>query len=377
MDNNILIELQRNGLYVRGLSGLNNIGNTCYMNSVIQCLASSLFTAWFKSKRYMNDLSCENGLLIEKTLTHNLAKLLEAMWKENCTINPYMFKQIVGEIKETFKGANQHDCQEFLNFILDRIHEETKYEAIITPNNISASAVDFYDNKKMFKENNVYELYKKQYKKDYITSKAYGKWKSYVEKSYSIIIELFTGSYYSIISCSNCDYYSNKFDAFSTLSLSIPDKGETTLYRCLEDHFKEEILVGDNQYFCKKCNKKNDGCTKKLYIWDPPELLIIQLKRFDSQNNKTTSKIIFPIFDFNLKSAQNDIHITNSTYDLWAICKHENNTTTSGHYIAYCKNMINKKWYKFNDDHILHIPDDKLENEIITKNAYILFYAKK
>ena len=78
-----------------------------------------------------------------------------------------------------------------------------------------------------------------------------------------------------------------------------------------------------------------------------------------------------------IKDYLSDLHqVDKTTYDLYAISEHIGDCNF-GHYVAYCKNGINNKWYEYNDDDIVHIPREDLEKEVITKNAYILFYVRR
>jgi len=162
------------------------------------------------------------------------------------------------------------------------------------------------------------------------------------------------------------------------LSLPTKEDGETTLEESLNSFVKEELLTGDNKYSCSECKKKVDA-NKKMHIWSPPNILIVQLKRFKNDSwrtTKTSSKVVFPIKNMDIKNYLSDLHtVEKTTYDLVAISEHRG-SCNSGHYVAYCKNDINDKWYEFNDDDIFHVPYDDLDKEIITKNAYILFYVR-
>ena len=98
-----------------------------------------------------------------------------------------------------------------------------------------------------------------------------------------------------------------------------------------------------------------------------PNILMIQLKRFKTDGNiKIDNFIDFPIQNFILK-----VHHISESYDLMGIINHYGNISF-GHYIAICKNYYNKKWYKFDDSSVIEIN----ENEIVSKDAYVLFYKK-
>jgi ubiquitin carboxyl-terminal hydrolase 20/33 len=122
-----------------------------------------------------------------------------------------------------------------------------------------------------------------------------------------------------------------------------------------------------------------------MQIWSPPNILIIQLKRFKNENIygnmyrpvKTSSKVIFPIENMDIKNYTSDIFPVNNTiYDLISISEHRG-TCDFGHYVAYSKNSINDEWYEFNDNDVFRVPKNELEKELITKNAYLLFYVRK
>ena len=68
--------------------------------------------------------------------------------------------------------------------------------------------------------------------------------------------------------------------------------------------------------------------------------------------------------------------VPDTNYELRSISEHQG-SYGFGHYIAYCKNSLNNKWYEFNDDDVIHVPDEQLEKEIVTTNAYVLFYVRK
>ena len=92
--------------------------------------------------------------------------------------------------------------------------------------------------------------------------------------------------YHSQLKCDNkkCNYISDKFEPMCYLPLSISGKSNS-LYELLDDFTSNEILSGENNWKCEKC-KNNRKTIKNIYIWKSPNILIIQLKRFDINGNK-------------------------------------------------------------------------------------------
>lgn len=413
---------EREKLYVKGLSGLDNMGNTCYINSILQCLSAiSVFRAYMvtddtfgiifnnifellhneKTKNSVNNKQVTVtkkevlGLCME-TLTYNLQELFITMWEENHKyITPKKLKEVIGDYCDTFKGYSQNDSQELLNLILDKLHEEMKVRVLLNSDIISEEVKCYLKVKKECAENiNNKELapeqrqkysdylheYYKQHINHAIIGDAYVYWKKYIENSYSIITELFTGLFLSKVVCTECKFITVSFEPFTIFQLQIEDTGENTIDELLTSFCKEELLTGDNKYYCYECKKQTDAY-KLMNIWSIPNILIIQLKRFKhevSGTSKIESKVIFPLNGLDMKNYLcNDIHpIDKTTYDLTAVNVHLGERVDFGHYKSFTKNSLNNEWYEFNDEVIFHIPREEVENELITNEAYILFYTR-
>lgn len=420
-------KIERLKVTVRGLSGLENIGNTCYMNSIIQCLTSlDFFRSWLLKNMYHNQLrtnkikqiveikrkkenlpsninvtistdDVENEM--NSSIVKKLAELIQKMWYRNYSCKPISFKKAIGDKCPLFSGFRQNDSQELLNLILDSVHEETKVSVRVDFPNIPEGVQNYMDVKsectekindeeRSPEEREKFLTYLKQYRNthinDAVISDSYIFWKKYIEKSHSIITDLFTGLFYSKIVCNECNNITWAFDPFTSLSLPTPEIGESLLQDSLKKFVTPELLNNNDKYFCTECNKKVEAM-KKIHIWEPPNILIIQLKRFKvtelkpgyGTTSKTYSTIKFPIENLDISEYLSDIHkINNTVYDLYAISDHSG-SCNSGHYIAYCKNSINGLWYGFNDERVFHVPYSDLEKEIVTKNAYILFYVRR
>lgn len=114
-----------------GVTGLKNHGNTCFINAVIQCIShTDVLAEYFVLDKYKTDLLRRNKLNSKKfgtkgEVTEQLAIILKALWA--CEYNSDLslsFKQVVERYGSQYKGNQQHDAQEFLQWLLDKVHED-------------------------------------------------------------------------------------------------------------------------------------------------------------------------------------------------------------------------------------------------------------
>lgn len=315
----------------RGLSGLQNLGNTCYMNASIQCLSHTMdLVHYFISKNYEKDVSKKNHSRTEFHIVIRFIEVLSLLWKENQTVNPKFFKMNLEGFVKRFVGYQQQDSHECTIAILDLIHK-----GLSTPVEMTIRG----------KVNTLNDSLKKQ---------AAEIWKLNYSQSFSFIIEHFYGQLVIKTKCPECDYKSYTFDPYNCLSLDIPKIPEVTLLDCLSKSSQPEMLDDDNKWFCEKCNKKVNG-VRETSIWKLPDILIIQLKKF-----KSKQKVNFDL---------NNFKIGNNNYFLYAVTNHSG-TIHSGHYWAYCKR--DSKWYNFNDTVVSPIDATK----VISEENYVLFFKK-
>ena len=112
-----------------GACGLANLGNTCYANSAIQCISyMPLLRAYLLSAQYKanGDLNKDNPLGTGGKLLEEFAELLRVMWMGKYgERSPNRFRSQLGKARSQFAGADQQDAQEFLNYILDVLHEDS------------------------------------------------------------------------------------------------------------------------------------------------------------------------------------------------------------------------------------------------------------
>jgi ubiquitin C-terminal hydrolase len=341
----------------KGLCGLVNIGNKCFLNSILQCLSHTLkLTDYFTSGGYKDDINSTQKMKPEHFVLHSYILTLNAMWSNNEIIKPKSFIENISKIHKKYFSLQQQDSHEFLLFLLDILHKTIKYSVNIDIN-----------------KNYINDEYNKDLKK--LMKNAVNTWNNYFENDYSYIVELFYGSKIDIKNCSNCDFKNEVFDPFNNLSLNIIDVENRdifeNLYDILKYNFKEEINIDWN---CEKC--KNTGCSKKTELWTLPNYLIIHLKRFNHDNSgKLNNLIKFPLVDLNMTEfispLKEEKYNIKYIYDCYAINYHSGGTK-GGHYYSATKNLDNK-WYLMNDGNINILN----ESQLVNSEAYILFYHRK
>ena len=185
----------------QGKTGLINIGNTCFMNSALQCLSNCYeLTKYFLLDYYINDINPDNKLGTGGQVTTIYRKLLEDLWNgEEEYINPSYFKRIFVHFVHKFSGYAQQDSNEFLIYLLDKIHEDL--------NSITVKPYIEMDEKKKDQT-------------DEEVSKIW--WEKHLKRENSIIVDLFHGQFKSTISCNVCHRICVSFDSYMFVSLPIP-----------------------------------------------------------------------------------------------------------------------------------------------------------
>ena len=347
----------------KGRTGLRNLGNTCYMNAVLQSFSSlTEFRDYYQHiypKLYPNTQA-----IIKKKLSNNqsikfsirkrnlkvttiknhqaaalsidLSVLLRFLWNgKRIQFTPDEILKNVWSKYSRFKGFKQQDAQEFTIFLLDQLAKE-------------------------------------------LTNANYP----------NFIEDNFIGQVLNQVECQTCFNCSQIITATSIISLQFPTLSSQKIFHLTEllDYaFKNaELLALDNQYYCNKCQTKVNAIKSQHILQLPAKYIIFHIIRtkFDLKTFKTTkdkTNLIYPLADLNLnpylaKNTQDIDHFSNF-YDLQAMVTHSGKGILEGHFTNYSWISSLGVWLNFNDTKVKIVNANQVKaNE---KKAYLLFYQRR
>mgnify|MGYP006134559629 CR=1 FL=1 len=325
----------------KGLCGLANLGNSCFMNSIIQCLNNTRpLMEYILTLQYKEDLNEDEDLNEFIDYWYDMSRNL---WNKNSVYVPDNFfrkMQILSNQKNReLSGFGQSDSHEFLQFFL-----EIFQEAIST-------------NVEMNIEGNPSNNF------DKLVIEAYKSYQRFFENDFSFIIENFYGQFYTQINTLTGDKneLSNSFEPFNTMSLEIWNSEQPlTIYNLLDKFVEPEKIIDTQEKII----------IKETCFWTLPNILIIYFKRFDNNSNKLSDMIDFPLVDLDMSKYVKGFNRQSYTYDLYAVSHHSGNCN-GGHYWATVKNN-NGNWYKFNDN----VVSTTTMSDIVSRSSFVLFYKK-
>ena len=319
------------------LIGLNNIGATCYMNASLQCLSNTKKLTEYFLYKYKTDKN--------KIMTYEYYKLLRELWKKdnnNKSYSPNSFKEVLGKENPIFAGVAANDSKDLINFLLERFHQDLNDLNVNNENNIENIGNLNHSN-----EMEMLGFFLNDYKNKYN----------------SPISNLFYGILETNSQCNICKLVKYNFQVYSFLEFPLQPVNQfcfnqgkrplftnegknpdVDLYECFDYYRKIDIMNGENQMYCNNCKKQTDSLFMNL-LYSGPNNLIIHLNR--GKGAVYECKVIFPeqLNIYNYVTFKDGA----TFYELYAVVCHLGPSSMSGHFVAYCKNRIDKKWYLYND----------------------------
>ena len=331
-----------NSIRRKGIIGLKNLTNTCFMNSSLQCLSHiKAFYDEIKKEKILGKL----GLAFDELLVKMYSDKLEDKY-----YTPSNILNVMSSHFNQYKERRQQGANEFISNFLSVFHEEL---------NSNKHEEKVFDEPKN-------EFLKKKFKKKY----------EFYLKNKSIIIDLFYGNIVRQTICRTCNSVINAlYSIFNILELSIY-KNRKDNEICLEQLFESYFSKQDDDYpiFCKTCGKEVKSHSKTEIVHCPDILIIYINKVID--NKYYDNYINFP----NELNLENYIMLDTTkkkNYGLIGFIEHTG-SELGGHYTSKCKNFEDGKWFEFNDSFVdeTSIPNFK-ENDSKSQNVIILFYQRQ
>ncbi|SNX87490.1 related to Ubiquitin carboxyl-terminal hydrolase 4 [Melanopsichium pennsylvanicum] len=361
-----------------GLTGLKNLGNSCYMNSTLQCLSATIPLARFLlDGSYKQAINRTNPLGTQGQLATALAGLVHVMWGEKYAfVSPVTFREAMARFAPSFRGYDQHDSQEFLAILLDGLHEDLNY--VVT----RPAAIEMTPEREHELETLPQQI------------ASVKEWSIYRMRNDSLIVDWFQGQFRNKLTCLTCGKTSTTYEAYTYLSLPVPHGrgvGKVTLQQCLDAFVREEILDKGDMWNCPRC-KKPRRATKRLSISRLPQILLIHLKRFSFKGpftDKIDTTVTFPTntwLDLTnymppplppsasgigggglpVSQSQKPPYL----YDLYAVTHHFGSLNT-GHYTATVKS--NREFWYLDDSRVVKGDYRQLH----TNSPYVLWFRRK
>jgi ubiquitin carboxyl-terminal hydrolase 12/46 len=328
--------------------GLENFGNTCYCNSVLQAL---YFCGPFRSRvllEHEQRLGSSGNPKKEETILSCLAELfwlISANKRKSGSLSPRRFVNKVKAENELFRSFAHQDAHEFLSYLLndiaDTLAKEKKVEGKGASDSLTVSAHPS-------RSPSLQELHG-------AAAKAAS------ESPLTWIDELFRGKLVTETKCLWCENITRREEPFYDLSLEIEQN--CSLSACLKQFSSDETLQDGEKFFCDTCGRKQEA-VKRMRVGSLPRLLCLHFKRFKymeslGEMKKLTHRVVFP-FELKLTNTTEDCPDPDSEYTLQAIVVHMGAHMNHGHYVALIK--TGGKWLCFDDDQVLAVTDAQVRS---------------
>ncbi|KAF8204051.1 hypothetical protein BJ912DRAFT_941747 [Pholiota molesta] len=278
------------------------------------------------------------------------------------TVAPRAFIDKLKELNDIFRSTMHQDAHEFLNYLLNQIVEEIQEERKQAQNGINGDDLS----------NSVATLGSAP--PTVITANSSNSGTH--PQDATLVHKLFEGVLTSETRCLTCETVSSRDESFLDLSIDIEQNSSVTA--CLRQFSASEMLCQRNKFFCDSCCDLQEA-EKRMKIKKLPNVLALHLKRFKLQEDlekyiKLTYRVAFP-FDLRLFNTVDEMDDVDRLYNLFAIVVHIGNGPHHGHYISIIKTV--GTWLVFDDDNVYPIQESDIPKYFGDSNsgcAYVLYY---
>lgn len=313
-----------------GMIGIANLGNTCSISTLLQCMYhSASFRLILSKSTFQSDL----GVQLQKVMRQMELYNGDAVLEPNGIVD-----LIQKESNGLFPRGEQHDIGELYTWLIDHLHTSSSFRFEIHPNMQGAAR------------------------------KVWDMLSAYQDKKHSNILDLCQGVQVAMIECGACKDHSHTIEPFTNVHLNLQSGDKNMDVADMWMHnFKSEKLKDWN---CDKC--KHKGGNRSVRIWKLPSFLVICLKRFGPDMKKLSHKVRIPA-TLTFSEGFTMAHPKRAfSYQLISIGNHFG-TCMGGHYTALVKQ--DGTWFHFDD-----ASAQKVENieEVLESNqeGYLLFYER-
>uniref|UniRef100_G3PAH0 Ubiquitin carboxyl-terminal hydrolase n=1 Tax=Gasterosteus aculeatus aculeatus TaxID=481459 RepID=G3PAH0_GASAC len=307
------LALKWEGVYRVG-AGLHNLGNTCFLNSTVQCLTYTPPLANYLLSKEHSRACHQSGFCMICIMQNHI---IQAFANTANAIKPVSFIRDLKKIARHFRFGSQEDAHEFLRYTIDAMQKACL---------------------------NGYPKLDRQ------------------TQATTLVHQIFGGYLRSRVKCSICKSVSDTYDPYLDIALEI--RQSANIVRALELFVKPDMLSGENAYMCAKCKKKVPA-TKRFTVHRTSNVLTLSLKRFANfSGGKITKDVGYPEF-LNIRPYMSQSSGDPVMYGLYAVLVHSGYSCHAGHYYCYVK-ASNGQWYQMNDS-MVHCSNIKV---VLNQQAY-------
>ncbi|KAK3909669.1 Putative ubiquitin carboxyl-terminal hydrolase 50 [Frankliniella fusca] len=304
--------------------GLLNLGNSCYVNCVIQCLKGI--------QELVPSLTGEDCGPVSSALL----KVLKCLDTEGEAEDISYFLDMVAKYWENYEKQAEMDAEEFFTFLLTTLHEELRTATSV----MELAGDDLVDN-----------IVKK-----------------WISHNTSVISNIFGIQIVTLLMCPKCSYSSGQYDDINNhLSVELPLFNRTpTLEECLLAFSQEQ---DQGEAVCRNC--LGVGMKHRLLLGRLPTVLVIHLKRFKVHYNGTLKKVCnYVSIPAHLELAPHTVQLlqSNTSYSLFAVTNHHGKFIRNGHYTSICRR--GDRWYRFDDSRVVSVTSRNLGSD----SSYLVWY---